>query len=106
MGLHLQALQSGRPLEAQQPCLVAPDDFPKLDSEVLFAAALEGDAVGHQKTVRTAEFWISLLEGEKQQLQEEVATHKTRYQLALRQADAKASALREAEGEKKDCRRS
>lgn len=54
-----------------------------------------------QGVVRTADFWISLLEGEQNDLQEEISKHKKKQQLTIRQSEAKASALREAEVERK-----
>lgn len=52
-------------------------------------------------TVRTAEFWISLLEGEHAELAVEVKKQKQRLQDSRGVAEAKSSALREAEGEKR-----
>lgn len=76
----------------------------------LFGSAVVGDSGDnlYQKTaedlrevVRTAEFWISLLEGEQSDLHEEITKHKKRHQLTIRQSEAKASALREAEVERR-----
>mmetsp|Transcript_3815 Transcript_3815/g.12158 ORF Transcript_3815/g.12158 Transcript_3815/m.12158 type:complete len:377 (+) Transcript_3815:102-1232(+) len=95
---HLQVLQSPRPLDVPPACLgnagLAPPELSGASEAFPDAAQLQGK-------VRTAEFWISLLEGERCDLVEEVSKHKQRHQLALRQTEAKASALREAEGERK-----
>lgn len=92
---HLQALQSGRPLEPLPGPTFAgdrpepPEKFPTGGEQ---GADLEA-------AVRTAEFWISLLEGERSELLDESKKHKQRLQDSTRVAEAKASALRAAEGE-------
>lgn len=99
---HLQVLQSGRPLDA--PWHDAPIGAVGLlqpSREELFTGIEAADAKRLQEVVRTAEFWIALLEGERTDLAEEVVKHKQRHQLALRQVDTQAKALREAELEKK-----
>lgn len=99
---HLQVLQSARPLEAPPACLGATDpNLADLRPKDLFAGS---EAASHdqlRETLHKAEFWISLLEGENCDLNDEVAKHKKRYQQALRQADNKAVELKEVEGEKK-----
>ena len=99
---HLQALQSGRPLEPLLGSLAAggqpqrPEQlFPKT------GAAGEHKATDLANVIRTAEFWISLLEGEHFELVEEAKKHKQRLHDSRRVAEAKASALRESDGEKR-----
>lgn len=104
---HLQALQALRPLEPPSAMLGAAQIG---EPKELFGSAVVGDSGDnlYQKTaedlrevVRTAEFWISLLEGEQSDLHEEITKHKKRHQLTIRQSEAKASALREAEVERR-----
>lgn len=99
---HLQVLQSARPLEVPPACLGATDPgLADLRPKDLFVGS---EAASHdqlREILHKAEFWISLLEGENCDLNDEVAKHKKRYQQALRQADNKAVELKEVEGEKK-----
>jgi len=96
---HLQGLQSGRPLEAAPACLGA-SNFPQVAATDMFVGYETADEKQLRKMVGTAEFWISLLDGERRDLQEELAKHKRRHQLILKQADSQASQLRQAEGER------
>ncbi|OLP97814.1 hypothetical protein AK812_SmicGene19795 [Symbiodinium microadriaticum] len=106
---HLQALQAMRPLEPPVPLLgSAALPVPSPKELLLSAGAADGGVALQYKTaeelqdvVRTADFWISLLEGEQNDLQEEISKHKKKQQLTIRQSEAKASALREAEVERK-----
>eukprot|EP00418_Pyrodinium_bahamense_P066390 CAMPEP_0179078176 /NCGR_PEP_ID=MMETSP0796-20121207/34991_1 /TAXON_ID=73915 /ORGANISM="Pyrodinium bahamense, Strain pbaha01" /LENGTH=379 /DNA_ID=CAMNT_0020775471 /DNA_START=32 /DNA_END=1169 /DNA_ORIENTATION=- len=100
---HLQVLQSSRPLELP-PAFLGTVGLAQLSPQDVFSsdeASPGHDGTRLRETVRTAEFWIALLEGEQSDLAEELAKHKQRHQLALRQTEAKASALREADGERK-----
>lgn len=98
---HLQVLQSGRSLDAPwHDTPVGAVGLLQLPSEELFKGVEAADLKRLQEVVKTAEFWIALLEGERTDLSEEVVKHKQRYQLALRQADTQAKALRIAEQEK------
>mmetsp|Transcript_84199 Transcript_84199/g.234839 ORF Transcript_84199/g.234839 Transcript_84199/m.234839 type:complete len:373 (+) Transcript_84199:110-1228(+) len=97
---HLQALQVARPLDVPPSCLGVTEGL-QLEPKKLFEDTDDADSSQLHEKVRLAEFWISLLEGEKQDLAEEVAKQKQRHQLASRQVEAKASALREAEVERK-----
>lgn len=102
---HLQVLQSARPLDPTPPCLGVAAELP-LNPRELFSALSSAEA-GTQtieqlrEAVKTAEFWISLLEGENCDLLEEVSKQKQRHQLALRQVDGKSSQVRELEGERR-----
>jgi len=107
---HLQALQAMRPLEPPGAMLgAATIGEPKelFGSAVVEDVIRDGDSLYQQSSeelrevVRKAEFWISLLEGEQSDLHEEIAKHKKRHQLTIRQSEAKASALREAEVERR-----
>lgn len=98
----LQVLQSARPLEVPPACLGATDpSLADLRPKELFADSASADHNQLREIVCKAEFWISLLEGEHSDLSEEISKHKKRYQLALRQADVKATELKEVESEKK-----
>ncbi|CAJ1424023.1 unnamed protein product [Effrenium voratum] len=100
---HLQALQA-RPLE---PAALLRPLEPELTEPKELLATAAGEALYEKsaeelrEVVRTAEYWISLLEGEQNDLHEEIAKQKKRHQLAIRQSESKASALREAEVERR-----
>lgn len=99
---HLQVLQSGQPLDAPwHDAPIGAVGILQVPSAELFANVEAADTKRLQEVVRTAEFWIALLEGERSDLAEEVVKHKQRHQLAARQRDTQAKALREAENEKK-----
>jgi len=92
--------QAGWPIQAEE----GPQPEPP---ERLFAKTRADGLAGEQTTadlanpIRIAEFWISLLEGEHSELAEEGKKNRQRLQDSARVAEAKASALREAEGEKR-----
>lgn len=98
---HLQALQAKKPLDIPPACLGAFDVPPQpqlSELESIPATDEQGFELLREK-VSTAEFWISLLEGERSNMLEDLEKHRQRCQLALRQVEAKSSALRESEGE-------
>lgn len=97
---HLQTLQSEHLLEVPSACLGSAAGLPALSSKALFEGQDVASNAQLREMVRTAEFWISFLEGEHADLAAEVAKHRERHQLAQRQAEAKASTLREVEEEK------
>jgi len=98
---HLQVLQADGPLEAPTPACLGAPSLPEPSARELFAGIEEADEDRLRSLLRTAEFWLLLLEGERGELREEVARQKKRYQQLLRQAESKASELRESEGERK-----
>jgi hypothetical protein len=94
---HLQVLQTGKSLDAPwHDAPIGAVGILQPKSSELFAGVDKADAKRVEEVVRTAEFWIALLEGEKADLAEEVAKYKQRHQLVVRQADTQAKALREA----------
>lgn len=72
---HLQALQAMRPLEPPVPLL---GHTALGEPRELFGSPVldEKGTEELRNMARTAEFWISLLEGEQSELQEEIAKHK------------------------------
>eukprot|EP00931_Biecheleriopsis_adriatica_P122346 TRINITY_DN97334_c0_g1_i1.p1 TRINITY_DN97334_c0_g1~~TRINITY_DN97334_c0_g1_i1.p1 ORF type:complete len:354 (+),score=109.70 TRINITY_DN97334_c0_g1_i1:70-1131(+) len=106
---HLQALQAERPLEPRSATLGSTALPPSAKELLADAGVSDGEASGLESkspeelrdVVRAAEFWISMLEGEHSELHDEMQKHKQRHQLTLRQSEAKASALREMEAERK-----
>lgn len=97
----LQVLQSDRLLEVPPACL-GTASLPEVAPKDLLAGAVASEDVAQlRQAVRTAQFWIALLEGERTDLGEEIAKHKKRHQASIRHAEARATELREAEGEKK-----
>lgn len=96
----LEVLEDVRPLDVPNACLGAVG-MPELPPNNLFAGAEAAGEARLREMVQKAQFWISLLEGEHSHFVEEVEMQRKRRQLAVRQAEAKASALREAEGERR-----
>jgi len=92
-----------RPLELPAACLGVYGLEPWQPDALPQGYASDKQA-GMQETLRTAEFWISLLEGERSELKEDVEKQKERRRVALRQSEARASSVRESEAEVKQLR--
>lgn len=99
----LQVLQSSRPLETP-PVSLGTTALPQLNSEALSDEAKQGNAAQLHEAIRTADFWIALLEGENCDQIEESKKYKLRHRASLRQIEANADTQREVEAEQRRLR--